>query len=172
MVIIFIYNFDTFIIIIISFDATTPKTTTAYNFGIVIDKINIEYCKCFSFNVPYYGIYGALYTKNNYSGLNKFAPSDVEDGYSHSNGFVLREISVSEVEYTKIIASNGISSTRLYFLRKFPEDSNLQTLHVDDKYLFVLPYSAYIGQGGHTSWDSNKEVWCAMAIDVTDEINT
>ncbi len=180
----YIYNFENFVLLCTNFSATSAIYNSSgqvmpYNYNqyvIAIDKVNLEI------------IIPTLSSKRGYTvicaGFNKYSQNSqypmslssypCDYGYNthvEDANAVLRTQSVSEVEYFNIYNSKGDVATNFKFLRTFPSGSSNQVLHVDNKYFYVFPYPEYQTSNTFDTGGVAQEVWCAVAIDVTSEIN-
>jgi len=175
------YEFDTFIILLSYGSSYTSdpfyqfrNDPNSSSETIIIDKTNNEvfsgakasYRQCIS------GVmFGWL--DNNNPVFSPFTPSQNSDQQYESAptmGGIRREVSSSDITYYKITAFTGKISTRTYVFSKFPGNSMNTVIHVDDKYFFITPYAMAVKMSAYDGV-SNYECACAIAIDVTAEIN-
>lgn len=175
---IYIYDFNTFMIIIPNWPYT-HFTDESVNYAqdpkycvLLLDKTNMEL-----HNILSYDSYGQLIGGTNSVTIGASGPiysrtvlCDLSGQIGHSEHITtLREVSATECTFYRQLFYNGDTSARVYFMTKFPTNSCFQTIHVGNRYLFVLPYFSAM-HNIINNVNMSQECWCAIAIDVTDDL--
>lgn len=189
---VYIYNFSSFIIICFGDDFTNYKNanftgTTPFSSIILIDKTNSElfvtnsntYYNNDSSNYNYYDfVHPSIFIGGlpaiKFGGAEPIYTNTVlmdgdADYYHQSWSMTSKRIVDSEnAVFYKQLFTDGTESSRMYFFTSFPAGSTFETLHIDDKYYFILPYPET--QTVRNTTGGLMEGWCALGIDVTDDL--
>jgi len=191
---VYIYNFSSFIVICFGDDFTVYKnanfkTVTPFSSIVLIDKTNSElfvtnsnpcYDTTQNKDLHYYNSFG--YPSTFIGGLPaiKFGGAEpiytntvLMDGdadYYHQSWSMTskRTVDSENAVFYKQLFTDGTETSRMYFFTSFPAGSTFETLHIDNKYYFILPYPET--QTVRNATGSLMEGWCALGIDVTDDI--
>jgi len=188
---VYIYNFSSFIVIcfgndFINYKNANFKGVTPCSSIVLIDKTNSElfvtnsntYYK--SDGLGYY--YNFDYPSTFIGGLPaiKFGGAEpiytntvLMDGdadYYHQSWSMTskRTVDSENAVFYKQLFTDGTETSRMYFFTSFPAGSTFETLHIDNKYYFILPYPET--QTVRNATGSLMEGWCALGIDVTDDM--
>jgi hypothetical protein len=189
---VYIYNFSSFIVICFGDDFTNYKNAkftgvTPFSSIVLIDKTNSE---LFVTNSnTYYNEDATNYLYRNFlhpstfiGGLPaiKFGGAEpiytntvLMDGdadYYHQSWSMTskRTVDSENAVFYKQLFTDGTETSRMYFFTSFPAGSTFETLHIDNKYYFILPYPET--QTVRNATGSLMEGWCALGIDVTDDM--
>lgn len=172
---IYIYDFDTFTVFCGYSDysdyKSTSYTNTTSSACVVVDKTNQEVVEAWINSSTLMKAGGSCITLDSDSTpvYAEVAITDAGGSYNHAEGDVVRTVSLSDAVYYTEYTSNGDELTRFVLLTQFPTESVFTTLHIGENYYFVLPYPERTYQTAGS--DETTEIWCAMAIDVTDEVS-
>lgn len=176
---IYIYNFNSFYYIQCLQSIEIKDNTSRVS--AIIDKNNKEIFSGFNLYISSKGIPGNIFNHldedNNYI-TSRYFPNDKS---TNSNFYrapeIIREESATNVIYYKLKDIYNNESNRVYFFQTFPRGSSNQVLHIDNKYFYIFPYDetqvsvSYIPFGQTTTTTENREIYCTLGIDITDEIN-
>lgn len=188
---VYIYNFSSFIVICFGDDFTNYKNAkftgvTPFSSIVLIDKTNSELfvtnSNTYFNNSQNNGYYSFVGPSTFIGGLPaiKFGGAEpiytntvLMDGdadYYHQSWSMTskRTVDSENAVFYKQLFTDGTETSRMYFFTSFPAGSTFETLHIDNKYYFILPYPET--QTVRNTTGSLMEGWCALGIDVTDDI--
>lgn len=189
---VYIYNFSSFMVIcfgddFINYKNAKFKGVTPFSSIVLIDKTNSELFVTNSntyYNAnPDYGYYYDFAHPSTFIGglpAIKFGGAEpiytntvLMDGdadYYHQSWSMTskRTVNSENAVFYKQLFTDGTETSRMYFFTSFPAGSTFETLHIDNKYYFILPYPET--QTVRNTTGGLMEGWCALGIDVTDDM--